>query len=199
MKDFDLARPAVCQRTSKGRRRAGRHRIACTLTSNLFTGSPPTSKQPPFCGRGASRATHWLTPPSHAVLPCRRGQPCSTVPGPAGRQGPGRQGPGRKGLHGQAPDRRHATRNIITRTGPADTSPRLIYGQFRRPGIDHHSAPTAKGRPGNRRSPAVAALSGQEPRLRGMPGGTANSPGAAHPGQPSAGPTARPEPTPRPW
>jgi hypothetical protein len=36
MNDFDLLRPAARQRTSNGRRRPGRRRIACTLTSNLF-------------------------------------------------------------------------------------------------------------------------------------------------------------------
>jgi len=37
MNDFDRLRPAACQRTSNGRRRPGRRRIAYTLTSNLFT------------------------------------------------------------------------------------------------------------------------------------------------------------------
>src|SRR5258708_3988366 len=41
MKDFDLARPAACQRTSNGRRRPCRRRIAYTLTSNPFTATPP--------------------------------------------------------------------------------------------------------------------------------------------------------------
>src|ERR1039457_1231430 len=45
MKDFDLARPAACQRTSNGRRRPRLRRIAYTLTSNLFI------RTPPYCGR----------------------------------------------------------------------------------------------------------------------------------------------------
>jgi hypothetical protein len=40
MNDFDRARPAACQRTSNGRRRPARRRIAYTLTSNLFTDAP---------------------------------------------------------------------------------------------------------------------------------------------------------------
>jgi hypothetical protein len=40
MNDFDLLRPAACQRTSNGRRRPARRRIAYTLTSNLFTLAP---------------------------------------------------------------------------------------------------------------------------------------------------------------
>ena len=40
MNDFDLLRPAARQRTSNGRRRPARRRIAYTLTSNLFTVAP---------------------------------------------------------------------------------------------------------------------------------------------------------------
>jgi len=41
MKDFDLARPTALQRTSNGRRRPRRRRIAYTMTSNLFISAPP--------------------------------------------------------------------------------------------------------------------------------------------------------------
>src|ERR1700722_20291316 len=40
MNDFDLLRPAARQRTSNGLRRPRRHRVACTLTSNLFKVAP---------------------------------------------------------------------------------------------------------------------------------------------------------------
>jgi len=40
MNDFDLLRPAACQRTWNGARRPARRRIAYTLTSNLFTVAP---------------------------------------------------------------------------------------------------------------------------------------------------------------
>jgi hypothetical protein len=40
MNDLDRLRPAACQRTSNGRRRPARRRIAYTLTSNLFTVAP---------------------------------------------------------------------------------------------------------------------------------------------------------------
>src|SRR5271169_4070205 len=46
MNDFDLLRPAACQRTSNGRRRPGRRRIAYTLTSNLFTFAPVSRRGP---------------------------------------------------------------------------------------------------------------------------------------------------------
>ena len=47
MNDFDLLRPAARQRTSNGRRRPGRRRIAYTLTSNLFTVAPVPLTTPP--------------------------------------------------------------------------------------------------------------------------------------------------------
>ncbi len=47
MNDFDLLRPAARQRTSNGRRRPARRRIAYTLTSNLFTVAPCLAKTAP--------------------------------------------------------------------------------------------------------------------------------------------------------